>query len=175
MKKKDIFEVPLLLTQDEIACLLGITRSLWAMYTKGERGLAVAGKIKLEHLIASANQVSFFKKEKLEKETVHEEERNIRLQSLLRDNQIKQFKTKRKINEMKRKYQAAINTIHFIKNCHAYGLRENIDESIFQVIRNKANMILDKNNLGLQEVHKLKMEVLIYEEKLLKNQLKKLQ
>ena len=70
------------------------------------------GKIKLEQLITSANQVSFFKKEKLTQETEQEEEVRKLLQNLLKDNEFKQLQLQKKLTVMEEKYQTALNTLH---------------------------------------------------------------
>lgn len=171
MKRKSVFQLPLLLSQSEIANLLGITRSSWAMYSLGNRGLATKERIKLEQLIASANQVSFFKKEKLKEEIIQEDLKNSKLHQMLKDNVLKQLKFQKKLVEMQEKHHTAINTLHFLKNCKAYTVREKIDTSFYQMVKNKANTILDKNNLALQEDYKIKIEVLQFEEELLKKRL----
>ena len=174
MKKRTIFKEPVLISQDEMANLLAVTRSQWAMYSTGQRGLSAEGKIKLEHLITSLNQVSFFKKEKLTQETEQEEEVRKLLQNLLKDNEFKQLQLQKKLTVMEEKYQTALNTLHLVLNFQEKRAKVNIDESILHVLKNKANKMLCLNGLKEQESLKIKLEVFEYEEKLLKQRMQKL-
>lgn len=175
MKKRTIFKEPVLISQDEMANLLAVTRSQWAMYSTGQRGLSAEGKVKLEQLITSANQVSFFKKEKLVQETVQEEERQKQLLNWQKDNKLKQLKLQRKIKSTEEKYETALNTLYLLNTLQDKRSKINVNESILNVLQNKANKILSSNGLKQQDLLKIKLEVLIYEENLLKNRYQKLQ
>jgi DNA-binding transcriptional regulator YiaG len=56
-EKNRIIKVPLIITQEEIAILLGVTRSQWAMYESGQRGLSSKSKSKLEIVLFNANKL----------------------------------------------------------------------------------------------------------------------
>ena len=174
MKKRTIFREPVLISQDEMANLLAVTRSQWAMYSTVQRGFSAEGKIKLEHLITSLNQVSFFKKEKLAEETAQEEEVQKLLQNLLKDNKFKQLKLQKNLRVMEEKYQTALNTLHLVLNFQDNRTKVTINESILHVLKNKANKMLYLNGLKEQENLKIKLEVFEFEEKLLEQRLKKL-
>ena len=55
MKKYKIFNEPLLLTQLDIAMLLGITRTQWILYTTGQRGLPARSKTTFQRLLQNTN------------------------------------------------------------------------------------------------------------------------
>lgn len=57
MNTKSMFKEPLLLSQEEMAILLGITRSQWSMVVLGQRGLPAQSRGKLGVLLSRANTV----------------------------------------------------------------------------------------------------------------------
>ena len=57
MKKGNNIKSILGLTQEEVATLLGISRSQWSMYEVGQRDLPKAAKIKLVELLSCAKKV----------------------------------------------------------------------------------------------------------------------
>lgn len=74
MKSKTFFKEPLLITQEEMAMLLGVTRSQWSMAAIGERGLPLKAKAKLDALVQNANKVTSAKRIKLAQEVQQENE-----------------------------------------------------------------------------------------------------
>jgi transcriptional regulator with XRE-family HTH domain len=160
MKKNRIIKVPLLITQEEIAILLGITRSQWAMYESGQRGLSSKSKYKLEIVLLNANKVASVKREKLGHEVKQENEAQKVVTKMLHENILQQLGFQRKLEQMKKKYQAALNTLHFVSSFQ----EGTANESVLKVLKIKANKVLDKNGLHFQEAYKIKLEVLKHEE-----------
>lgn len=174
MKKRTIFKDPVLISQDQMANLLGINRSQWAMYSIGQRGLSVEGRIKLEQLITTLNQVSFFKKEQLAQEKIQEEEWQKLLQNMQKENKFKQLQLQKKLRVMEEKHHTALNTLHLITTIQDKRSKANLNDSILQVLKNKANKMLCANSLKELENLKIKLEVLEFEEKLLEQRIQKL-
>ena len=170
MKKHKIFKEPLLLTQLEMAMLLGITRSQWAMYTTGSRGLPARSKLKYETLLQNVAANALVKREKLAQVQKQENEIEKALANLVEENKFEQLKTQKKLTQMKEKFQAALNTMYFVDGLE----NKSMNKSLFKVLENKAQKVLDKNALALQEVLVIKLEVLKQEEMLLNQRMKKL-
>jgi transcriptional regulator with XRE-family HTH domain len=170
MKKKSFFKEPLLISQEEMAMLLGITRSQWSMVALGQRGLSANVKTKLATLVVTANSSSLAKREKLVQVKKQESEIGQVLLNLVQDNKLKQLQVQKKRTRIEEKFEMALNTLHFVN-----GFQSTImNETVLKVIASKAKKVLDKNTLALQEVLAIKLEVLKQEEMLLKQRLKKL-
>ncbi|WP_320814541.1 helix-turn-helix transcriptional regulator [Flavobacterium sp.] len=170
MNRKSFFKKPLLISQEEMAMLLGVTRSQWTMYIIGQRGLSVQGIRRLEQVLTSVNSISSAQKEKLIQEKAQEYLRQKVIVDLLQDNKLKQLRLQKKLLQMEEKFQAALNTLCFVGSYKT----KTINQSVLQVVETKANKLLDTNGLHLQEVHKMKLEVLKHEEMLLLKRKKKL-
>ncbi|WP_339890242.1 hypothetical protein [uncultured Flavobacterium sp.] len=170
MKKKSFFKEPLLISQEEMAMLLGITRSQWSMVALGQRGLSAKSKVKLATVQLHVNKITLVKQAKLVQEQKQEDEMQKAKVSLLMDNSVKQLQLQRKLTRMQKNFQAALNTLHFLASYQ----QEAQNELLLKVLEIKANNVLDKNTLAQQEVLKIKLEVLKYEETLLRHRKKKL-
>lgn len=172
MKRETIFKETLLISQEDMAILLGVSRSHYTMYTLGQRGLPLQAKLKLEQLIMSNAEVCFFKKEKLSQVAKQEDESHNALLYLLQENKFKQVQLQRKIELMETKFKAAVNTLHFVN--HIKNRNKCTNTAVFNLINMKANKILSANGLIKQEACKIKLEVLQFEEQLLKKRKQKL-
>ena len=164
MKKKVIFKEPLLISQEEMAKLLGITRSQWSMVVLGERQLSGKSNVKFAELLRVANDVAVSKKDKLPQVTQQEVERQKELPLMLTDNLLKQYRLQKKILKMEENFQAAENTLHFLQNFKS----ELVAQSVLEVLGNNATSVLKNNHLKVQETYKIKLEVLKFEEGLLR-------
>jgi hypothetical protein len=171
MKKKSFFKEPLIISQDEMAMLLGITRSQWSMAVLGLRGLSAKSKSKLATVQSHVNKITLVKQAKLVQELKQEDEMQKVSARLLVDNSVKQLQMQRKLTRMEENFQAALNTLHFLASYQ----KEAQNESLIKVLEIKAYKVLNKNTLAQQEVLKIKLEVLKYEESLLRQRKKKLQ
>lgn len=164
MKKKAIFNEPLLISQEEMAMLLGITRSQWSMVVLGERQLSGKSNVKFAELLSVANDVAVSKKDKLLQVAQQENEWQQELPLLLTDNLLKQYQLQKKVLKMEENFQAAENTLHFLQNFKS----ELVAQPVLKVLRNNANSVLKNNHLKVQETYKIKLEVLKFEEGLLR-------
>lgn len=164
MKKREIFKAPLLLSQVDIAMLLDVTRSQWAMYLIGQRSLPAKSKIKLAELLTTANDIAVGKKQKLAAVALQEIERKHDIPLLLKDNLVKQFQMQKKLQQVEEKFQTAINTLYFINGIE----EERLPQTVRKLLEIKATKVLKNNNLMLQERYKIKLEVLKFEEGLLR-------
>lgn len=168
MKKHTIFNEPLLLSQLDIAMLLGITRTQWNMYTTGQRGLPARSKLNYKKLLQNANESFLAKREKLAQIAQQENEIQKELETLLQTNTFKQLQVQRKLTNMEAQFEAALNTLYFVRN----DQNSAINKSLIKVLEIKALKALDKNALQHQEVHKIKLEVLEFEKKVLLKKMK---
>ena len=168
MKKHTIFNEPLLLSQLDIAMLLGITRTQWNMYTTGQRGLPARSKLNYKKLLQNANESFLAKREKLAQIAQQENEIQKELETLLQTNTFKQLQVQRKLTKMEAQFEAALNTLYFVRN----DQNSAINKSLIKVLEIKALKALDKNALQHQEVHKIKLEVLEFEKKVLLKKMK---
>jgi predicted transcriptional regulator len=170
MNTKLVLGETLLISQIEMALLLGITQSQCSMIAIGQRGLSEVGKTKLEVLEKKVSNLSLVRQKKLAQVKKQESEIEKVLLNLVQDNKLKQLQVQKKLTRMKEQFQAALNTLHFVDDFQA----KTINETVLKVIGIKAKKVLDKNTLVLQEVLAIKLEVLQQEEMLLKQRLKKL-
>lgn len=166
MKQQTIFKNPLLLSKEEMAMLLGISKSQWVMYTLGQRGLSLPARLKLEKILDITTEVAFFKKAKLEQEIQQELEKQEGLNDFLQHTILKQMQVSKKLAAMKEKYDTAVHTLHFIANKTTKKEASNAD--FLRMIENKANKTLRANDLRKQEALKIKLEVLKFQEKQIK-------
>ena len=97
MKQQTIFKNPLLLSKEEMAMLLGISKSQWVMYTLGQRGLSLPARLKLEKILDITTEVAFFKKAKLEQEIQQELEKQEGLNDFLQHTILKQMQVSKLI------------------------------------------------------------------------------
>lgn len=169
MKKHTIFNEPLLLSQLDIAMLLGITRTQWNMYTTGQRGLPARSKLNYKKLLQNANESFLARREKLAPIAQQENEMQKELETLLQTNAFKQLQVQRKLTKMEAQFEAALNTLYFVRNDQNGA----INKSLIKVLEIKALRVLDKNALKHQEVHKIKLEVLEFEKKVLLKRMQK--
>jgi hypothetical protein len=175
MKKNKIFDVPICISQEEAALLLRVTRSQLAMFSLGQRALPIESRSKFEVLVSNVREASEAKREKLAQEEVQENERLQVIENLLRDNQLKQMRLQSKKAQMEEKFQAALNTLRFVAAMQRNKTQFHVSESLLHVWKTRANALLKKNNLAVQEVYKIRIKVLQYEKKLLEKRKQKLQ
>ena len=57
MKNNSIFKKPLMISQEEIAMLLGISRSQWSMYVLGQRHLSTEDTLKWAALLSNFHDI----------------------------------------------------------------------------------------------------------------------
>lgn len=166
-KDKKIREL-LGLRQEDMALLLRVTRSQWAMYETGKRDLPLVAQLKLGELLAfiqepkNATIDSFvdLKSEEAKAKKVFE---NLKL-----INKHRQILTEYKLKAIEKKYEAgvtALRFIHFLETKDQQIVAE--QEMVLTVLKAKAEDAMRKNGLPLQAKYRFKLKSLLQEEVLL--------
>ena len=169
MKKKTIFPNPLVLSIADMAMILHVSKSQFAMYASGKRGLSVPARVQLESMLTLVHEINFFKKERLVEEIQQEEELLKLYDAQLVTNKWKQLQAAKKLEKMEQKYQAAVQTLQFIT--HEKAKKAILNADLLQTITHKANTKMQSSSLKQQEVLKIKLEVLELEESVLKRKM----
>lgn len=172
MKKSKIFTETLLISQEEMAILLGISRSQWAMYTNGYRGLSALAKINLGEVLTAAKKATTSERELLVQKNTSETELRDLLAIQLKENQFKQVQLKRKLEQIEAKFQAALNTLHFLEHFTFDKEQQPLVPSVIEQLKTKTTSSLHSNGLVAQELLQIKLETVQHEEKLLRSRLK---
>ena len=171
--KKDTTFKSLLLSQEEIALLLGVKRSQYAMFEIGQRELPTAALLKLSKLTNYAvnstkgtkKELSFYKEQESKKKGA--------LLMYLENNKLEQLQLEKKLKQLHNNYQQAARTIQFVT---LFKEKEEITEReavVLEYIQNKALTILEKNGLDLQIKNQLKLNALLAHTKELEKELEK--
>lgn len=158
--------------QEEIALLLEVTRSQWAMYELGKRDLPTAAKLKLAEMLAFVQKKDSYWKKEL---PVHKEQKGQmkkRLEDLIVINKRLQFKTTLKLQEVNKKYNLNFNRLktmrYFEMNPQKLTKKENL---LLEEMGNRAKNETAKKGLLKQLELEVKLETLQEEEKVLKKKL----
>ena len=158
--------------QEEIALLLEITRSQWAMYETGKRDLPTAAKLKLAEMLAFVQKKDSYWKKEL---PVHKEQtlqKKKKLEDLIVVNKHHQFITELKLKDIKKKYNVNFNRLktmrYFEMNPQKLSKKENL---LLEVMSNRAKNEIEKKGLLKQLEIEVKLETLQEEEKVLKKKL----
>ena len=172
MKKDKTVMESLLISQEEMALLLGISRSQWAMYTNGYRGLSASAKINLSGILMAAKTGTTSEKELLVQKEASESELKALLAIQLKENQFKQVQLKRKLKQTADKFQAGLNTLHFLEHYTFNSKQQPLVPTVIELLKKKTKKTVNTNGLVAQELLKIKLATLRYEEKLLQSHLK---
>ncbi|CAM3925156.1 MULTISPECIES: helix-turn-helix domain-containing protein [Flavobacterium] len=158
--------------QEEIALLLEITRSQWAMYETGKRDLPTAAKLKLAEMLAFVQKKDSYWKKEL---PIHKEQtlqKKKKLEDLIVINKHHQFITELKLKDIKKKYNVNFNRLktmrYFEMNPQKLSKKENL---LLEVMSNRAKNEIEKKGLLKQLEIEVKLETLQEEEKVLKKKL----
>ena len=173
MGKDKTIRSSLLLSQEEIALLLGIKRSVWSMYEGGLRDLPTAAVLKLASLTIHANNLSKIPKKELPYQKKQEAAKQKMLLKQIENNRFEQFQLERKLNEMERKYNKAVNTIQFVRVLKEKEEIMDQQALVLQTVEKKALAILDKNGVHLQTKYLLQLNALLAHTKVLEKELQK--
>ncbi|MVO08787.1 hypothetical protein GOQ30_06375 [Flavobacterium sp. TP390] len=169
MKKDSIFKSNLFLSQHEIAMLLNINRSQWAMFLSGKRDIPPKAKLKLANLIAISNNLS----NEIPKNSPYlkniEEKKNKILLEEFRKNLVEKEYLEKKLDQLKRNYFKANTTFNLISKLKEGKNLKEIDILLLSSIENKIINHLEKNGLHIQKKLQLKINTLI----IYKNQLER--
>ncbi|BFM45367.1 hypothetical protein CFS9_40080 [Flavobacterium sp. CFS9] len=157
-KEKQIVEL-LGIKQEDMAMLLQVTRSNWAMYLSGKRDLPVAAKLKLSEMLAFSRQFDGRDQHNFEHIETQKVKTKKFLEKQLSTNKHKQLVTSKRLESHQKKYEAALITLQL-----AEFLAAKEEQTVLQVIRNNAKNDITKNGLDVQEPYVLKLWVLQQEE-----------
>ena len=157
-KEKQIVEL-LGIKQENMAMLLQVTRSNWAMYLSGKRDLPVAAKLKLSEMLAFVKQLDGQDQHNFEHIETQRAKTKKFLEKQLTTNKHKQLVTFKKLESHQKKYEAALIALQL-----SDFLAAKEEQTVLQVIRNNAKNDITKNGLDVQELYVLKLWVLQQEE-----------
>lgn len=171
VKDKKIGEL-LGIKQEYIAMLLQVTRSKWSMYALGKRDLPVAAKLKLAEMLTFVNQLDTDGNDRI----APTNKQKVKTKKFLEEQQIinkhKQNVVGSKLNSYKEKYEAAIIALQLIDFLASKSQEEaKHNDMLLQLIKSNAETAIERNGLDIQEQYALKLQVLQYEESLLKEKL----
>lgn len=169
-KDRKIFEMPLLFYQEEMALLLGVTRSSWSMYVSGLRSIPVDATLKLAKLLQSAAQLPLAIPE-LSHRTVQEGKKKEMLQEELTKNKWETEVLERKLAKMQKQFQEAENTLQFVSVHESLGDLNEQEVCILQNVKNRALTQVEKNGLHLQAQYQRHFRALKFYQKQLEKEI----
>ncbi|MCD0467239.1 hypothetical protein [Flavobacterium sp. ENC] len=169
MKKDKNIGALLGIQQEEMAMLLRVTRSQWAMYVSGQRGLPTEAQLKLAEMFAFIAQLD--KKEKVELPSAKHQgsKKNNFWEGKLIDNQLNQARVAAILKKHKNKYEQAMVAWQLSNFLATKEQETKWEQELLQHIKNMAEGVMQKNVLELQEQYEFKLRLLQHEEVLLKD------
>lgn len=171
MKKDTTFKSSLLLSQEEIALLLGIKRSQYAMYEIGKRDLPTAALLKLSKLTNYADTLSQLTKREFPYHKIQQAKKQELLLKQIKNNKFEQLLVEKKIKQLQHNYQKAERTIQLVTLFKEKEVLTDKDAVILENIQNKALALLDKNGIHLQMKQQIKLNALLIYNKQLEREL----
>lgn len=170
MKKRKIFNDSMLFSQQEMALLLGISRSQWAMFEIRERDIPGSAKVKLAALLQSSNELSFTKKNSLPHEKKQEAQKQELLQLQLQENKIRQSQLQQKLDKLEKKYKEAENTLRFVLFLREKHKLQEREALVLSTVEAKALAVLEKNGVPVQVKYRLQLDTLELQNRLLEGE-----
>ncbi len=168
MEKDKKISALLGMRQEDMGMLLPVGKSQWSMYEIGQRDLPLEAQLKLAEMLAFVQQP--------DNEAVNPfldlEGQNVKtikvVENLKLVNHHRLLITKRKLQFAEKKYNAAVIALRFIAflqtNDHHFATEQN---SLLGVIQSRALRQISKNGLPVQAKHRIKLQVLQEEERVL--------
>ena len=170
MKKRSIFNKELLITSEEMAMLLQTTRTQWSMFEIRQRSLPVKSLGRLTKLIALSNSISVGnskKEEVLKQEATKKKVLEVDLKEVL----YKQKKFERKLNQSKKKYEAAMNTLDFVELVQTQNENDYFEVGALDIIKTNAIRTLKTHNLFKLTQLEIKLASLQVEKELIEKEM----
>lgn len=168
MKKTVKLNKMLGLNQNDVAMLMGITRSQWSMFESGKRQLPYQATLLLSEIL---NHLNDFDNQAFEN---HQQEiAQKKLKKMQHENEFKRHQIERKIENTTRKLNSALGLqklVDFVKTTRAEKLPVP-HVKFFLSQRKKMNAISELTELLTEQQHQ--KEMLDFEKKLLESKLKK--
>lgn len=144
MKEKDTFKKIVGVSQEEMAILLGISRTQWSMYECGQRDLPMAAAMEFAKMMEYLKNNS---SKKMETKAFLKEEK-IRIQDILnkaiKKNEYKIFKLNEKIERAERLYHYGVSTLRMVDYLDTQPDNER-SSGLKEVLKAKALVSLRKN------------------------------
>ncbi|QSB29091.1 hypothetical protein [Flavobacterium sp. CLA17] len=169
-KDKNIGEL-LGMQQEEMAMLLRVTRSQWAMYVSGQRGLPPEAQLKLAEMFAFIAQLDKEEKVALPPAKQQGSKKNNFWEGKLIDNQLNQARVAAILKKYKDKYEQAMIAWKLSNFLSTKEQETKWEQELLQHIKNRAEAVMQKNGLELQEQYEFKLRLLQHEELLLNEKL----
>lgn len=173
MKKETIFKEKLLLSQEDIAILIGVTRTQWSMFEIGQRDIPSSAKIKLTTLLKHVNNLSKATKKEFPYQKNQEAKKQKVLQEELQNNKLQKLKLQRKLERLQLYYKQAETTLQFVALLQENEKQTELETLVLQSIKSKALQVLERNGLHLQTKFQQKLNALEVHSKLLEFELGK--
>lgn len=173
MKKSQSLTSLLGLTQDDLALILKVKRSQFAMYQAGSRPLPLASTQLLAEMIQYVNGPATE-----DKTTTHPAEQLAQkqkaVQKMLKENIYQQMATARKITSVETKYTAKLKALKLVEFLsRSTDTIESEESAILRSIAYKASKSLKSQGLDLLFKLKLKLEMLQLEKMFLDAEIRK--
>lgn len=157
------------LTQEDMAMLLGVTRSQYSLFELGKRNLPRVVKLELVSMLSYVKEVNpntiIIEKNDIaqlqEKQKMWKEELII--------NQHKQKILEEKIQRMEKKYNSSKATLVLADYLEKNKKFKDYRDALANSFRDKALRNIQENNLSIQEKHKVELENLKNSQKKIKS------
>jgi transcriptional regulator with XRE-family HTH domain len=159
--------------QEDLAMILGVSRSQLSMYIIGKRNLPVEAKLILSKLIATFSKKS---KLKISNAILLQDANNaaILMKSIRINNEYKQIVLRKKLNVLERKYTEAKKTIALIDYMEAsQDDSKNDKKQLYELIKKNAEKEIQKNSITKQIPLKIEIESLKTNEIMIQKQFSK--
>ncbi len=168
MEKDKKIRALLGMRQEDMAMLLRVNKSQWSMYEIGQRDLPLKAQLKLAEMLAFVKHS--------DKEAVHlfvdVEGQKVKTKKVVENlrliNQHKLLMAKQKLHLTEKKYKAAATALRFIDFLQSNDQQfANEQIMLLSVIQLRAEEVMRKNGLHVQTKNRIKLQVLVEEEKIL--------
>jgi len=173
MKKEHVISSILSVSQQDLAILLGVSRSQVAMYQSGKRELPVDALTKLGNMIAHMNKSAESGGDGIS--TSHYQTEKKQLESLLLENRYQQSRITREIELATRKQQAQLNVVQlarFLRNEESQ--KKSPSAGLLDAKAGKASGMLEGKGPAALTALKIKQGLLIHEKEWLDRRLDEL-
>lgn len=170
MKDSGNFRQLLGMKQEEMAMLLQIPLSQWAMYVTGKRGLPLSVRKKFAAMLGFVNQNKKQQPEIFVNITNQKHLLEQYIDNRIKENDKNQLLIKHKLSNIKNKYENATTAIQFINFLQTITeTKTEKFQNLLDVIRQNNATEIEKNSILLQEQLQIKLELLQMEATLLQN------
>lgn len=167
MKTRKHIREELNLTQQEMAMLLNISRSQWALYELGLRDLSIMASIRENQASRFLDSLGISEPKHFPGISEIESKKDKFVADALKENEFNQRVCERKIGQMKKNYESALKFFHVVDFVFQSVDQENaIHLAALKVLKGNAETALNKN--GPHKLLKLQLrQKMLEQEKLL--------